>query len=139
MSKTPQYECCCACDSHTGRAGRSDDSLYIDTGKGEIGPLCETCHAALRRDDLQDELSAALKRAEEAESEVVRIQALHIGLMAEADRKVEEAERTVEREKRELIGWLSGDIPELHDVLVPRLAESLDRFNAVTNEAMRKP
>jgi hypothetical protein len=29
---------------------------------------------------------------------------------------------------REFVGWLSGDIPELHSVEVPRLAESLERF-----------
>lgn len=31
---------------------------------------------------------------------------------------------------REFIGWLSGDIPELHSVEVPRLAESFERFRA---------
>lgn len=31
---------------------------------------------------------------------------------------------------REFIGWLSGDIPELHSVEVPRLAESMERFEA---------
>lgn len=31
-------------------------------------------------------------------------------------------------EVMQFIGWLSGDIPELHRVEVPRLAESWDRF-----------
>jgi hypothetical protein len=31
---------------------------------------------------------------------------------------------------RQFVGWLSADIPELHGVEVPRLAESLDRFLA---------
>lgn len=30
----------------------------------------------------------------------------------------------------EFIGWLSGDIPELHNVEVPRLADSWNRFRA---------
>lgn len=34
------------------------------------------------------------------------------------------------RDVREFIGWLSGDIPELHGVEVPRIAESYDRFRA---------
>lgn len=34
------------------------------------------------------------------------------------------------RETREFIGWLSADIPELHGVEVPRLADSYDRFRA---------
>lgn len=29
---------------------------------------------------------------------------------------------------REFIGWLSGDVPELHAVEVPKLAESWERF-----------
>lgn len=33
---------------------------------------------------------------------------------------------------REFCGWLSADIPELHKVEVPRLAESLERFLART-------
>jgi hypothetical protein len=32
---------------------------------------------------------------------------------------------------REFIGWLSADIPELHTVEVPRLAESWERFKAL--------
>lgn len=36
---------------------------------------------------------------------------------------------------RELVGWLSGDIAELHSVEVPRLSESLDRF---LNAAMKE-
>jgi len=35
---------------------------------------------------------------------------------------------------RELIGWLSADIPELHRVEVPRLAASLNRFLAARAE-----
>ena len=35
---------------------------------------------------------------------------------------------------RELVGWLSGDIPELHNVPVPRLAESLERFLEASEE-----
>jgi hypothetical protein len=31
---------------------------------------------------------------------------------------------------REFIGWLSGDLPELHTVEVPRIAASWERFRA---------
>lgn len=34
-----RIETCCQCDEPTGRAGRAEDSIYIE----EIGPLCETC------------------------------------------------------------------------------------------------
>lgn len=33
-----------------------------------------------------------------------------------------------EAEVRQFIGFLSGDIPELHTVEVPKLAESWERF-----------
>lgn len=36
-------ERCCECDEETGRAGRGEDSIFIETDDGEIGPLCETC------------------------------------------------------------------------------------------------
>ena len=37
------YEHCCECDCHTGKAGAGDDSLYA----GDYGPLCEECYDAL--------------------------------------------------------------------------------------------
>jgi hypothetical protein len=41
------------------------------------------------------------------------------------------AERPMEESTvREFIGWLSVDISELHNVEVPRLAESFERFKA---------
>src|SRR5688572_28662027 len=39
---------------------------------------------------------------------------------------------------REFIGWLSADIPELHNVEVPRLAESLERF-LLASPALSRP
>ena len=33
------YEHCCECNERTGRAGPSDDSLYL----GSVGPFCEDC------------------------------------------------------------------------------------------------
>ncbi len=33
-------ELCCQCDSPTGRAGRADDSLYIES---DWGPYCTDC------------------------------------------------------------------------------------------------
>lgn len=40
----------------------------------------------------------------------------------------DEANRRNARQMREFVGFLSADVPELHTVEVPRLAESLDRF-----------
>jgi len=36
---------------------------------------------------------------------------------------------------REFVGWLSADIPELHHVEIPRLADSLERFLAASPPA----
>ncbi len=41
-------ERCCECDENTGRAGRADDSLYID----DTGPYCEECFDRARRAQL---------------------------------------------------------------------------------------
>lgn len=35
------FEECCVCGSHTGRAGRGDDSIYCDDC--DMGPFCEGC------------------------------------------------------------------------------------------------
>lgn len=40
----------------------------------------------------------------------------------------DEAMGKMEGRAHEFIGWLSGDIPELHKVEVPRLADSWERF-----------
>ena len=73
MSKPLSYECCCVCDSHTGRAGRSDDSLFLDTGRGELGPLCEECYNALRRDDLLEEITVLRAQLAEKYAEILRL------------------------------------------------------------------
>jgi hypothetical protein len=39
-----EEEICCKCDCATGRAGRSDDSIYVMIEGKEVGPLCEECH-----------------------------------------------------------------------------------------------
>ncbi len=36
-------EICCECEAETGRAGKLEDSLYIEMQKGDRGPLCESC------------------------------------------------------------------------------------------------
>ncbi len=36
-------ERCYLCDEPTGRAGAGEDSIFIDTPHGRIGPLCEKC------------------------------------------------------------------------------------------------
>ncbi len=44
------------------------------------------------------------------------------------------AHRKRDVEIREFCGWLSGDLPELHTVEVPRIADSLARFNRRCDE-----
>lgn len=41
-------EFCCLCDLPTGRAGKGEDSMYIETNNGEIGPICEACHCSIQ-------------------------------------------------------------------------------------------
>lgn len=38
--KVMEEERCCICDEPTGRAGKQDDSLYLENGQG---PYCEKC------------------------------------------------------------------------------------------------
>jgi hypothetical protein len=61
-----QIELCCICQSETGRAGASDDSIYrevrnrvceffndgkpvCDENDDAVGPLCEDCNAEMTR------------------------------------------------------------------------------------------
>ena len=39
-----KYEYCCMCEEETGKAGKGDDSLYLDDGDG---PFCDTCYTLL--------------------------------------------------------------------------------------------
>lgn len=51
------------------------------------------------------------------------------GFLAEFAAAVEAQARAEDDSRvREFVGWLSADIPELHGVEVPLLAESLERF-----------
>lgn len=47
MSELP-IEYCCICGYETGHAGRADDSIYIDCGNDELGPLCDDCVRGLK-------------------------------------------------------------------------------------------
>lgn len=50
-----KLEYCCLCDEPTGRAGRDDDSIYVEltrsflgyTEGDELGGLCVECYRAL--------------------------------------------------------------------------------------------
>jgi hypothetical protein len=41
------YEQCSECGENTGRAGKSEDSLYAYWLGEEIGPLCECCYEGI--------------------------------------------------------------------------------------------
>ncbi len=43
MTDERPKELCCECQAETGRAGRDEDSLYVDTPTGERGPFCQSC------------------------------------------------------------------------------------------------
>lgn len=64
-------ELCCECEEPTGRAGRSEDSLYAD----DLGPYCEGCWGdvpyaqAEELATLRAELAAERERREAAERE----------------------------------------------------------------------
>lgn len=89
-------ERCANCDDPTGRAGRGDDSLYVQRIDGrEIGPLCPDCYFRERCDaqeeeigDLQAEVTM-LKEIEQARHEPFNAEAesttiLH-ALMSQCD------------------------------------------------------
>jgi len=68
MSEKPmKEERCFVCDSTTGKAGRSDDSIYW----ADTGPWCEECSHTLRDEVLSDsgaiQAAADEARAEERE------------------------------------------------------------------------
>ena len=44
MTDERPKELCSECEAETGRAGREEDSLYVETSKGERGPLCQACY-----------------------------------------------------------------------------------------------
>lgn len=64
-----QEEQCCQCGDPTGRAGRSEDSIYLDTGPGEpVGPLCVGCLACIRAEIIgREERPACAAQAAEIE------------------------------------------------------------------------
>jgi len=60
-TSAPKIERCLYCDSPTGRAGITEDSLYI----GSVGPFCEECFEPVAK--LQEELTDLRARCEKAE------------------------------------------------------------------------
>ena len=84
---TNRIERCCLCDEPTGRAGKYDDSIFIDLPNCTLGPLCETCMHGLE-DWCADntgsaaELAAMTERAEKAERERDRVLARMVDTMS---------------------------------------------------------
>lgn len=62
MTNQPPIEYCVICDDPTGRAGRAEDSLYIQhADESETGPLCEGCYEdAKAMADAEDKWSQGL-------------------------------------------------------------------------------
>lgn len=61
MTKKEKEECI-NCFDYTGRAGRGEDSIYVELkelvfkdNKGEYGPLCELCFDSLKKLDWIEE------------------------------------------------------------------------------------
>jgi len=64
MSEPLTEERCFICDSATGRAGQSDDSLFTQ----DLGPFCSDCWNRLRDDiEAEDEATIAADRERIAE------------------------------------------------------------------------
>ena len=57
-------ECCVSCDSYTERAGKHDDSLYLDDG---TGPYCLPCYDHKRVEELETYCAAKDTRIKELE------------------------------------------------------------------------
>jgi hypothetical protein len=77
MSDVKRYEHCFVCDDLTGKAGRADDSLYINS----VGPFCENCYderlvqCAESVDADPAALTAAQARCERLEEAVEEVRA----------------------------------------------------------------
>lgn len=64
-------ERCNVCDELTGHAGSGEDSVFIDTPNGEIGPLCPECLDAIRA--FVDDDTGASKALADAKAEIERL------------------------------------------------------------------
>lgn len=117
-SQDIEFEHCCECDAHTGRAGRGEDSLYA----GSRGPYCDACYG-----ELPDKL------VEECDDKDYRIERLEAKLAAaEAD-----AERLKEASKllKEISKVMKAD--DLHRGNPERrnLWERISKFRAAIDAA----
>ena len=63
MSKD-RIEHCHFCDLPTGKAGASEDSIYISWDDGEIGPLCDACWDGIRAYVLDDDGTVSALRSQ---------------------------------------------------------------------------
>lgn len=76
MSELP-IEYCGICGHETGHAGRADDSIYIDCGNDELGPLCDDCLRGLKAwcydDDGITPEETETPRRSALDAEVVRV------------------------------------------------------------------
>jgi len=62
-----KYEHCCQCGERTGKAGKGEDSLYLQNG---VGPYCETCFEPFNA--LEVEIADLRTRCEKAEKDAER-------------------------------------------------------------------
>jgi hypothetical protein len=87
------------------------------------GPICQKAAEEIER--LQRELAASAAQYQEACDDANRFARERDEARASPEPSVSLNESGV----RQLLGWLSVDIPELNSVEVPRLMDSWEKFN----------
>ena len=103
-----EIERCCVCDEETGRAGRSDDSIYID----DYGPLCSDCNFVLTDSNYVKEFKAKI---EQLETDLADQHNHWTKIMNENDAKIQQLEEENERLK-DIINDLSEDCPNCNNM-----------------------
>lgn len=73
-SQDIEFENCCECSAHTGRAGRGEDSLYA----GSRGPYCDECYG-----ELPDKLA---EECDDKDYQIERLEAKLAAAEADAER-----------------------------------------------------
>ena len=130
MTPERREERCCLCDQATGRAGKGEDSIYIDLTHANLGPLCPECYADMRTHFEDDTAPIEQVEKELADAGITGVSFAQAGKML---KRIADMKEVCDWAQAVLTAWNIGPLPQ-ECLLHRKLREVMINYRQVKDE-----